>query len=141
MPKLMTTAALAAMMAAAAPLAYAQTMTPQANPPAEHSTTAPNTANNRDSFTTEGGQLRASEIIGSTVYDEHNQNIGSVKDVLLDRGGNVHSVVLDVGAFLGMGGKYVTVSLRDLKTDNDRLTLNKTKDQLKAAPEFHFRTR
>ena len=96
---------------------------------------------NRNDFTTDQGQLRAAEIIGSTVYDEQNQDIGNVKDVLLDRGGKVQSVVVDVGAFLGMGGKYVTVSFNDFKTDNNRLTVNQTKDQLKAAPEFHFRTR
>jgi sporulation protein YlmC with PRC-barrel domain len=136
MSRSLITTTLALMMATAAPLAYAQTMSPTpATPPAERMT-PPN-----DSFTTAGGELRASEIIGSTVYDEQDQNIGKVKDVLLDRGGNVRSVVLDVGAFLGMGGKYVTVSLNDLKTDNDRLTLNQSKDQLKAAPEFHFRTR
>lgn len=133
------TTALALMMATA-PLAYAQTVSPApVTPPAERATMPSDTAH--DGFSTGGGELRASQIIGSTVYDEQNQNVGSVKDVLLDRGGNVHSVVLDVGAFLGIGGKYVTVSLNDLKTDNDRLTLNRTKDQLKASPEFHFRTR
>jgi sporulation protein YlmC with PRC-barrel domain len=142
MSKLMTTTALAVMMASAAPLAYAQTMTPApTSPQTERTTTAPSGTAARDDFTTNGGDLRASEIIGSTVYDEQNQDIGSVKDVLLDHGGKVQSVVLDVGAFLGMGGKYVTVSLNDFKTDNNRLTLNKTKDQLQSAPEFHFGTR
>jgi sporulation protein YlmC with PRC-barrel domain len=141
MRKFMTTAALVALMAAAGPLAYAQTMSPtQAHPPAERSTTAPHGAAPRDDFTTGSGQLRASEMIGSTVYDEQNQNIGSVKDMLLDRNGRVQLVVLDVGSFLGAGGKYVTVSMNEIKTDNNRLTLNKTKDQLQAAPAFHFKT-
>ena len=128
MSRPLITATLAVMLTAAAPLAYAQTMSPRpATPPAERTTT-PNDTTARDSYTTTGGELRASEIIGSTVYDEQNENIGSVKDVLLDRSGNVRSVVLDVGAFLGMGGKYVTVSLNDIKTDNNRLTLNQTKN-------------
>ena len=127
-----------ALMMATAPLAYAQTVSPTpATPPAAGTTTMNPTV--RDSFTTLGGELRASKIIGSTVYDEQNQNVGSVKDVLVDRSGNVRSVVVDVGTFLGMGGKFVTVPLNDIKTDHDRLTLNKTKGQLKAAPEFHFR--
>ena len=37
-----------------------------------------------------------------------------------------------------MGGKYVAVSLSDFKTDNNRLTLDQTKQQLQSAPEFHF---
>jgi sporulation protein YlmC with PRC-barrel domain len=126
-----------ALMVAIAPIAFAQTVSPTpTTPPAER--TAMTNPAPRDSFTTIGGELRASKIIGSTVYDEQNQNVGSVKDVLLDRSGNVRSVVVDVGAFLGMGGKFVTVPLNDFKTDHDRLTLNKTKGQLKAAPEFHF---
>ena len=144
MPKAMMTAAFTVLMATTAPLAYAQTTTPAQ--PAPHTTMTPNDTAardnaNRNDFTTDQGQLRAAEIIGSTVYDEQNQDIGNVKDVLLDRGGKVQSVVVDVGAFLGMGGKYVTVSFNDFKTDNNRLTVNQTKDQLKAAPEFHFRTR
>lgn len=145
MSKLMTTTALAAMIAAASPLAYAQTTAPSpTTPPATHATPGeramPGERATADSFTTAEGQLRASELIGSTVYDVQNQDVGSVKDVLLDRSGRVKSVVLDVGAFLGVGGKYVTVSLNDLKTDNNRLTLNQTKDQLKSAPAFHFKT-
>lgn len=43
-----------------------------------------------------------------------------------------------IGAFLGMGGKYVGVSLNDLKTDNDRLTLVQTKSQLQSAQPYHL---
>ena len=147
MSKAMMTGAIVVMMATAAPLAYAQTTSPTPGAPATERAMPPNTTAttnptmSHNTFITNGGALRASEIIGSTVYDEQNQDVGSVKDVLLDHSGNVKSVVLDVGAFLGMGGKYVTVSLNDLKTDNNRLTLDKTKAQLKSAPEFHFQTR
>src|SRR5580704_11682411 len=103
MSKFAMTAALA-LMTATAPVAYAQ-----------------NSAHATDvALTTQSGQLRASQIIGSTVYDVQNRNIGSVKDIVLDRDGRV-SVVVDVGAFLGLGGKYIAVGLNDLKTDNDRL--------------------
>jgi sporulation protein YlmC with PRC-barrel domain len=90
------------------------------------------------SFKTPAGDLRAAEIIGSTVYDVHNRNIGSVKDIVLDKDGKVSNVVVDVGAFLGMGGKYVAVALNDIKMDNDRLTLNRTKEELEAAKEFQL---
>jgi hypothetical protein len=124
--KSLIAAAFAVMMAATAPVAFAQTMAPSQN------------RDQHNAFVTQSGKLRAGEIIGSTVYDVHNRDIGSVKDVLLDPDGKVNAVVLDVGAFLGMGGKYVTVSLSDFKTDNDRLTLDRTKEELQSAPEFHF---
>jgi sporulation protein YlmC with PRC-barrel domain len=89
-------------------------------------------------LTVQPDQMRASKLIGSSVYDVQNEDIGSVKDVILTKSGEVSSVVVDVGSFLGMGGKYVAVSLNDLKTNNDRLTLGQTKDQLKAAPAFQL---
>jgi hypothetical protein len=58
--------------------------------------------------------------------------------VLLDHDGKVNTVVLDVGSFLGMGGKYIGVALNDIKTDNDRLTLDRSKEQLQAAAPFEY---
>jgi sporulation protein YlmC with PRC-barrel domain len=89
-------------------------------------------------LTTQSGELRASQMIGSTVYDVQNRNIGSIKDIVLDREGKVTAVVVDVGAFLGVGGKYVAVPLSDLKTDNDRLTINRSKEQLQAAQSYQL---
>jgi sporulation protein YlmC with PRC-barrel domain len=128
LPKSIVTATVAVFLATA-PLAYAQTMAPsQSNTPNDRTT--------QSSFTTRNGELRASQLIGSTVYDVQNENIGSVKDVILDRGGKVEAVVVDVGSFLGMGGKNVAVALNDLKTTNNRLTLDRTKDQLKSAQAY-----
>jgi sporulation protein YlmC with PRC-barrel domain len=86
-------------------------------------------------------ELRASKIIGSSVYDRNNEKIGSVQDIILGTGGKVDSVVVDVGTFLGMGGKNVAVQMNDIKTDHDRLTLDRSKDQLKQAPTFALKDR
>jgi sporulation protein YlmC with PRC-barrel domain len=83
-------------------------------------------------------QIRASKMIGGAVYDVQNRKIGHVKDLVLDRDGRVASVVVDVGAFLGMGGKYVAVALRDFKTDHNRLTLDLTKEQLQQAQNYRL---
>lgn len=130
MKKTALTAALAVMMAAAAPPASAQTTAPQNTPG--------NTRATHSAFTTGTGELRAGELIGSTVYDVQNQNIGSVRDIVLDHNGKVSAVVIDVGAFLGVGGKNVAVALNDLKTTNDRLTLSQSKSQLQSAPAYHL---
>jgi cation transporter-like permease len=89
MSKLATTAVFAAILAAAMPAAYAQTSaTPEtraaATSPARHAGIMPD-------------QVRASKMIGATVYDLQNRNIGSVKDLVLDRDGKVAAVVVDVG--------------------------------------------
>src|SRR4029077_16397486 len=83
-------------------------------------------------------EFRASKFIGSTVYDVQDQNLGSVKDLIFARDGRIDAAIVDVGAFLSMGGKYVAVKLSDFKTNNNRLTLDMTKDQLKTAREFKF---
>jgi sporulation protein YlmC with PRC-barrel domain len=125
----LTAATLAAMVAISLSTAYAQT---------------PTTPRTTDRMAAAGevqmkpDQVRASKFIGSTVYDVQNRNIGSVKDLLFARDGRIDEAVVDVGTFLGMGGKYVTVKLGDIKNANNRLTLDMTKEQLKAAPEFKF---
>jgi len=124
------TAAFALMMAASLPV-YAQTTTSNSASPAHVTAT-----------TVQPGQIRATQMDGATVYDAQNQKVGDIKDIILDRDGKVGAVVLDVGAFLGMGGKYVAVSMNDLKITNDangnrpRFTVDMTKDQLKAAQAY-----
>jgi sporulation protein YlmC with PRC-barrel domain len=122
-------AALAALLVATAPVAYAET--------AAHSRMAAATGGET---MIQPDQIRASKMIGSAVHDVQNRRIGRVKDLVLDRDGQVASVVVDVGAFLGMGGKYVAVNLRDLKTDHNRLTLDMTKEQLQQAQDTGWRT-
>jgi sporulation protein YlmC with PRC-barrel domain len=96
-------AALATLLVATSPVAYAET--------AAHSRTMAATGGET---MIQPDQIRASKMIGSAVYDVQNRRIGHVKDLVLDRDGQVASVVVDVGAFLGIGGKYVAVNLRDL---------------------------
>src|SRR5215469_11240358 len=106
----------AAIIATAAPVAFAQT----------HPTNTRAVANN----TIQPNEIRASKMLGSTVYDLQNRNIGSVKDLVLNKDGKVDAAVVDVGSFLGMGGKLVAVPISDIKTDNNRLTLDRNKEQL-----------
>lgn len=86
-------------------------------------------------------QMRASKVIGADVYDVHNQKIGDVKDIVLNKDGRVADVVVDVGSYLGMGGKNVAVNLNDIKTDHNRLTLDRTKDQLEKTAEYRLTDR
>jgi hypothetical protein len=129
MRKLFTATAVSLSLAAAVPAAYAQTST-----------------NVETRAVTSGAmiqpdEMRASKFIGSTVYDVQNRDIASVKDLILGKDGKVDNVVLDVGSFLGIGGKYVAVPISDIKTDNNRLTLDRSKEQLQQMAEFRFEER
>jgi sporulation protein YlmC with PRC-barrel domain len=81
-------------------------------------------------------QMLASKMIGSRVYDLQNRNIGKVRDLIVDRDGMIDFVIVDVSAFLRMGGKRVPVKLSDLKTNNNRLTLDVTKEQLQRMADY-----
>lgn len=53
------------------------------------------------------------------VYNNANQKIGDISDVILDQSGKVAAVVIGVGGFLGMGEHYVAVNYDQLKWNNE----------------------
>ncbi|MGO9429053.1 PRC-barrel domain-containing protein [Rhodoblastus sp.] len=85
----------------------------------------------------------SSNLVGLSVYNNANQDIGTVKDISLDQNG-VQAYILAVGGFLGMGDHYVAVNPSALNitynsTDKKwHAAMNATADQLKAAPEFKY---
>jgi len=86
----------------------------------------------------------ASDIYKADVYDNAEDKIGVVSDLIIDNSGNVTSAVVGVGGFLGVGKKDVAVPFKDLKVvsrdDKDWLVLNQTKEELKAAPAYDKKT-
>jgi sporulation protein YlmC with PRC-barrel domain len=65
------------------------------------------------------GDWRASKLVGVNVYNEANEKIGDINDVILDKSGKVENVVLGVGGFLGMGEHYVAVAYDKFKWSNE----------------------
>jgi sporulation protein YlmC with PRC-barrel domain len=65
------------------------------------------------------GEWRASKLVGVNVYNEANEKIGDINDVILGKSGKVENVVLGVGGFLGMGEHYVAVAFDKLKWANE----------------------
>jgi hypothetical protein len=76
------------------------------------------------------------------VYDPSNNKIGSISDVLVTQDGNVAAIIVGVGGFLGVDQKDIAVAfgaIRETTQNNKiRLTMNATKDGLKAAPGFKY---
>jgi sporulation protein YlmC with PRC-barrel domain len=128
--RITTSAPLAALLIFAASAALAQT-----NPAGQAVMTPADTGM---ANAVEPDQFRASKMIGSTVYDTKKRNIGSVKDLVVDRDGRVAVVVLDVGSFLGMGGKYVAVTLSAIRANSNRLMLDRTKEQLQQMAAYQL---
>jgi sporulation protein YlmC with PRC-barrel domain len=61
------------------------------------------------------GQWRSSKLIGVNVYNDNNEKIGDIQELIVDKSGKVENVVLGVGGFLGMGEHYVAVPMEKLK--------------------------
>ncbi len=132
----MASTAVAVLLAMAAPVANAADT--QRNTANQQGVTATNPAG---SDQIKPDQMRASKIIGADAYDRNNQKLGDVQDIILDKDGTVSAVVIKVGGVAGIGGKNVAVKPSDIKTDNNRLTVNRTKDQLQQAAEYQLTDR
>jgi sporulation protein YlmC with PRC-barrel domain len=61
------------------------------------------------------GQWRASKLVGLSVYNESNESLGSINDLLTDASGNIQAVVIGVGGFLGVGEHLVAVPYDKIK--------------------------
>lgn len=76
------------------------------------------------------------------VYDQQNNKIGEIMDVLVNKSGQVDAAIVGVGGFLGAGEKDVAVSFDAIKSTmkNDKvyLTMDTSKDALKKAPGFKY---
>jgi sporulation protein YlmC with PRC-barrel domain len=85
---------------------------------------------------------RASKVIGANVYNENNESIGEVDDILIPPGGGAPVAVISVGGFLGIGAKLVAVPYDRLQNVNStRWTLSgATKDSLTSLPTFSYDT-
>jgi len=58
---------------------------------------------------------RASKLDGVNIYNNNNEKIGEIDDVLIDHNGKAMAVVVDVGGFLGMGEHRVALKFEDVK--------------------------
>jgi sporulation protein YlmC with PRC-barrel domain len=100
-------AAAASLMSSAA---FAQTAQPKAGPTATTvtSTTAAVTAT---SWMTQeaSGQWRTSKLIGLNVYNNENQKIGDISELIVDQSGKLQAVVVGAGGFLGLDQRDVAV--------------------------------
>jgi sporulation protein YlmC with PRC-barrel domain len=85
---------------------------------AQTATTKTDATNASATMHTEG-EWRASKLVGVNVYNEANEKIGDINEVILDKSGKVANVILGVGGFLGMGEHYVAVAFDKLKWVNE----------------------
>jgi hypothetical protein len=82
--------------------------------------------------------FRASKLIGTSVLDDANENIGKVDDLLVGTGMSTFAI-LSVGGFLGMDSRYVAVPYDAFTfADNKVILRGSTKDSIRMLPEFKY---
>jgi sporulation protein YlmC with PRC-barrel domain len=80
------------------------------------STTTTTTTNRTDTTAASyQGDWRASKLVGLKVYNDNNENVGSINDMLVDKTGGIKAIVIGVGGFLGMGEHLVAVPVDKVK--------------------------
>jgi sporulation protein YlmC with PRC-barrel domain len=118
--------------------------TPMTANPAPKAAPAPMPSGTPNFINVESDNMLSSNVVGLDVYNDQNNDIGKIQDVVFDNSKKMTGYILSVGGFLGMGTHYVAVDPDAVKVTFDasnkvwRATMNATKDQLKAAPEFRY---
>jgi PRC-barrel domain len=87
------------------------------------------------------GARDAHGVLGRDVRSPTDENMGRIVDVIVDRSGSVRAAVIDFGGFLGVGSRKIVVDWNALHfgriaNKSDSITLELTKDQVTAAPEY-----
>lgn len=62
------------------------------------------------------GQWKASKTLGLKIYNDKNENIGQITELLFDKQGQIEAVVISVGGFLGVGKREIAVPLSEIKS-------------------------
>ena len=93
--------------------AFAQTATTPASPntaasPPASSSSAMNAISLKDNW-------RASKLVGLAVYNDSNEKLGDISEILVDKSGKINAVVIGIGGFLGVGQHDIAVSFDKLK--------------------------
>lgn len=73
-----------------------------------------------------GDMWRASKLKGLNVYNDQNERLGDINEILIDKSGKVAGLVIGVGGFLGMGEHDIMVEMSKLKFVNEPVRTSST---------------
>jgi sporulation protein YlmC with PRC-barrel domain len=80
------------------------------------------------------------QILDKTVYNDQNEQVGEVNDIIVAPDKSISYAILSVGGFLGLGERYVAIPFNQFKVSNNKFVLpGATKNTLKTVPTFDYR--
>jgi sporulation protein YlmC with PRC-barrel domain len=78
-------------------------------------------------------------ILGKAVYNDKNEKIGTIDDLIITPDRSVSYAIIGAGGFLGIGKHDVAIPVSQLKLEKDKFILpGATKEALKAMPKFEY---
>lgn len=79
------------------------------------------------------------QILDKPVYNEQNEKVGEVDDIIVAPDKSISYAIVGVGGFLGLGEHYVAIPFNQFKANDGKYVLRgATKDALKAIPKFDY---
>ena len=85
------------------------------------------------------GWSATKQILGKPVYNDKNEKVGDVDDLIIAPDSASSYAIIGVGGFLGLGERQVAVPANYLKHTEGRIMLpGATKDALQAMPSFQY---
>ena len=79
------------------------------------------------------------QILGHPVYNNMDERVGSVDDIIVTTDKSVSYAIINAGGFLAVAKHNVAVPVSQLQLSGDKLVLpGATRDALKAAPQFDY---
>ncbi|MBA2484027.1 MAG: PRC-barrel domain-containing protein [Nitrosomonas sp.] len=79
------------------------------------------------------------KMVGMDVVSNNNEELGEIDNLIVTAPDNILYAIVSVGGFLGTGDKLVAVPVANLtKTNDDKVKLNVTKEEIENAPEFRY---
>ena len=114
--------------------AFAQNSPPASSTPSAQPSTPPATSSATIAPKAQGDMWRASKLVGLNVYNDQNEKLGDISEILLDKSGKVDGVVIGVGGFLGMGKHDILVKMDKLKFVDEPVRTSSTTTTGSATP-------
>lgn len=82
------------------------------------------------------------QLLGRTVYNEKNEKVGKVDDLIVSPSKAISYAIIGAGGFLGVAKHDVAIPVNQFKKDQDKIVLSgASKDAIKAMPPFEYASR
>ncbi|PWK61473.1 PRC-barrel domain-containing protein [Roseicyclus mahoneyensis] len=90
----------------------------------------------------EATEVSTEVLMGKTVYDMNDNDVGQVTDMIINEAGEITNVIIDFGGFLGIGSSQASLSFDEMTIlstegyDDVRIYVDATRDQIQDLPQY-----